>query len=549
MIAGATLLAALAIWGLGALVLGLTGRLDRDAEPRTRLESVSLAVLVGASLWAALWMLVGLATPVAAVGRGAGLGLAVVAALAGAVVTWRARAAAAPLESPRWTFAERLGLGLALFFAGFSVFYASTMPVHIFDPVFHFAYKGKLLFHEGLMQAGWTDVEGPLGRVITHPDYPPGVGALEAFVSLLGGHFSADTARPLLALFALATGGLLFARLRSVSRRAAICGSLLWLASPFLFYSRLPHSNWLKGAYGLFFGPASGEARFGVTRGPKGPLPGEWSMPDGWTLDGAGDLPLAALFSAGALLLFGALASRDRSAPRRADLVLAGILLGGGALMKNEGLALLPVALLAAALGWLLSERGKRPRPGAALGSLAGALGLALVVAGPWLAVRSSVPTIGEDYPSRLTPAGFVEAATSTQSVRISQITGELEQQAVPRIVVDGFAAAFANVPRFGGLWLLFFGALGFGLLRPRQRLRGEVAAAALAVLGASLLYALVLVVTPWNLDALFKTAIPDRLIFHVAPLAIFALVRVLECAEVTEPGTAASPLAGASSR
>ena len=104
-----------------------------------------------------------------------------------------------------------------------------------------------------------------------------------------------------------------------------------------------------------------------------------------------------------------------------------------------------------------------------------------------------------------------------------------LEQRAVPRIVADGFLEAFANVPRFGALWLLFFGVLAFTLVRRRQRLAGTPLAASLAVLGASVLYALVLVVTPWNLDALFKTAIPDRLVFHVAPLAIFALVMLLE--------------------
>lgn len=535
MISLATVIAALAIFGAGHLVLGvlrLGETADQEGE-RPSLERQSLAVLLGLALWAFGLMALGLAMPIAALGSGLGTGLAVTCALAGLAVAWRTRAARtvglAAGQEP-WTLLERVAAAIALFFAAFSVFYASTMPVHIFDPVFHFAYKGKLLYHEGLMQAGWTDVEDAVGRVITHPDYPPGVGALEALVSVVKGSFSSDEARPLFALFVLATGGLLFARLAHLGRRAALTGALLWLASPFLYYSRPPHKSWLKGAYGLFVGPDAAKERFGITLGPKGPLPGEWTMPDGWTLDGAGDLPLAALFSAGALLLFGAITGRGR----RGDAGLAGILIGGGALMKNEGLALVPVVLIAAVLAWLWTE--KRPPLAATARKLAAALGLALVVASPWLSVRGSVPTIGEDYPSRLTPSGLIEAATSTQPIRVSMTTGAVEEQLVPRIVAGGFLDAFTHIPRFGILWLAFFFALGYALLHPRRRLTGATTGAALCVLGASALYALVLTVTPWNLDALFKTAIPDRLVFHVAPLAIFALVSILGTPSAGEP-------------
>ena len=522
MITWATLVAGLAIWGLGRALVGLL------ADGRSRLEVHSLSLLVGLAVWAALISCVGLFGSLAAWSRASGFVVAGLVTLVGLVVAWRARGASVVRERTPWTFVELLGAGLAAAFALFAVFYAASMPIHIFDPVFHFAYKGKLLYYEGLMGPGWTDVEGPIGRVITHPDYPPGVGALEALVSWLSGTFDADATRPLFALFALGMGGLLFARLAESSRRAAVTGCLMWQALPFLFYSRLPHQSWLKGSYGLFFGPDAGEARFGRTLGPAGPIPGEWSMPDGWTLDGAGDLPLAALFSAGALLLFAALTGSSRER-RRGDLVLAGLLLGGGALMKNEGLALLPVALLAAALSWLFSRHAAKLSLGAAARALATTLGLALVVAGPWLLVRGSAPTIGEDYPSRLSPSGFLEAAGGTQLVRLSMESDTPERRPVPRIVADGFLEAFANVPRFGALWLLFFGVLAFTLVRRRQRLAGTPLAASLAVLGASVLYALVLVVTPWNLDALFKTAIPDRLVFHVAPLAIFALVMLLE--------------------
>jgi hypothetical protein len=327
------------------------------------------------------------------------------------------------------------------------------------------------------------------------------------------------------------------------SRRGAITGALLWLAMPFLYYSRLPHKDWGKGAYGLFFGPDAAEAKFGVEVGPKGPIPGEWSMPDGWTLDGAGDLPLAALFCGGFLILLRYLKAPGRERDS-ADLMIAGTLLGGGALMKNEGLALLGVAAVALGIPWLLSLVGRKRGAAAELAepttaasesklatplAIGAALLVALVISSPWLAVRGDIPTIGEDYPSRLSASGLAESWNATQPVRVSRVTSEVAEVGVPRIVAGGFFTAFTHIPRFGIVWLLFFGSLVFGIARPKRLLGTPAFPAALAVCGACALYALVLFVTPWNLDALFKTAIPDRLIFHVAPLAIFASILILD--------------------
>lgn len=531
MIGWATLVAGLGIWGLGRLLLGF--RLLGGSGQRSCLEMTSLACLLGLGLWAALIMTLGLVMPIASLPSGLGLGLCMALFGGAAAVTWKARGSSLTCDPQPWSVAERGAAALVALFAMFAAFYAASMPVHIFDPVFHFAYKGKLLFHEGLMGPGWTDLEDSVGRVITHPDYPPGVGAIECLVSSIQGDFVVDQARPLLALFTLAMGGLLFARLRPVSRRAALTGSLLWLSMPFMYYSRLPHHNWVKGFYGLFFGSAAGEARFGGAPGGPGSGPNPWKVADGWTLDGAGDLPLAALFSAGALLLFMNLCAKSDQR-RRGDFIIAGLLLGGGALMKNEGLALLPVAVVAAALTWFV----QRPDALKATKSLACTFGLAFVIASPWLAVRSSVPSIGEDYPSRLTPSGLIEAATSTQEIRVSMANDGIEQQLVPRIVAGGFIDAIVAFPRFGLVWLLFGASLLFALLRPKERLRGAILPVALVIIGAFCLYALVLVVTPWNLDALFKTAIPDRLIFHVAPLAIFVLVTIFEGDEHKHTGS-----------
>jgi hypothetical protein len=189
------------------------------------------------------------------------------------------------------------------------------------------------------------------------------------------------------------------------------------------------------------------------------------------------------------------------------------------------------------AMTWLVdlarSRRSTRASPESAGLPVPLALALSLlvacVVASPWLAVRGSIPTIGEDYPSRLSPAGLAESWNGTQEVRSLDTPGQTEQQGIPGIVSGGFATAVTNVPRFGVLWLLFFGALLLGLLRPKRLTSSPALGAALTVLGAFGLYALVLFVTPWNLEALFRTAIPDRLIFHVAPLAIFASILILD--------------------
>ena len=534
MITAATLLAALMCWGLGWIGLGLLARVSGAGLGGPRVEQHALAVLLGITLWVFALTALGHVTALAVLPVWLAWGLGVVCVAVGARGALRARRVQPVFTAPgRCGLLERGAVGVALAFLGFAVVYAATMPVHIFDPVFHFAFKGKLLWHEGLLGPGWTDVEGPIGRVITHPDYPPGVGALECLVAWPTGALAIHAARPLFALFVLATGGFLWGRLRRRGPGPAALGLLLWSSLPFLFYSRLPHPDWLKGTYGLLFGTEAGQARFG-----SGPMedgaPGRWTQADGWTLDGAGDLPLAALFSVGAWLVFAALAVRaradagaalvpaeaddsgraepltahsspsaisaahgsladaelefERQRAARHDALLGGLLLGGGALMKNEGLALLPVALVAAALAWLVT-RGRPPlvptlrRAGLALGA-------ALVVASPWLVARSAVPTIGEDYPSRLSPAGLAAAWSTEQETGFGP-DGRPERAPIPAIVAGGFTDAVTHIPRFGLLWLAAFAAL---LVRARRLIRPRAptpwTAAAWTLLGAFALYA-----------------------------------------------------------
>ena len=77
-------------------------------------------------------------------------------------------------------------------------------------------------------------------------------------------------------------------------------------------------------------------------------------------------------------------------------------------------------------------------------------------------------------------------------------------------------------------LRFLFAVALAWGLRGPKRLLRHAALPAVLAVLGALAVYFAVMLVTPWELPALEGTGIPTRLLFHVAPLAVFAVVALL---------------------
>lgn len=262
-----------------------------------------------------------------------------------------------------------------------------------------------------------------------------------------------------------------------------------------LYYLRLPHDDPALAALSLPSGHGWTEAL--VDRDPD--HLGVYRRPDGWVLDGAGDLPLAALFF-GALFHLRRLLSREGAL--RGDAWRAGLLLGGAALMKNEGLALAGVLGLAALPCLLL---GPRPRRAAAAGLLR-AFGLAGALVLPWLWVRRSIPSIDEDYPSLLRPAAVAERWAEN----------------APAVAWE-FLKTFASPLSWNLLWPLFAVALLALCPRPRRLLAPGVLLPVLVVAGGLALYFLILVVTPWDLGKLFRTGIPDRLLLHVAPAAALA--------------------------
>jgi hypothetical protein len=426
------------------------------------------------------------------------LGALAVAGALGWWIAWRARAAAASdaaaeTDAARhcarapWTRVE-LALGaLCIAFCGYAALQAFGIPLHRLDSTQHFAYKARLLVTEGLGGAGWTDLDGPVGRIVTHPSYPPLAGALTALCSSVRGAFDPDAGKMLAACFVPLGALWLFRWLRPRSRVAALLAALAWCALPFLYYAwtSLPKQgavDWI----GLLCGRELA-ARLGA---------------DGYAqpyfsdlLDGTGDLPLAALAIGCALALRELLAGR--SVARGA--LVAGMLAAAAVLVKNEGLPI--VALLA--LGACIASWSR-----ASLARVGVAFAVAGVCCAPWWIAKRGIPPIDENYGALLRPA---------------HIGANLDRAG---IVGAEFAASFARVLRWNLLWPLCALALPLALAKSLAA-RRDLAALAPALLGGACVYFLVLLVTPWDLQVLFSTYIPDRLFLHLAPLALALVAAV----------------------
>jgi hypothetical protein len=489
------LITALCLWLAGH---GLIAAVSRGARrrPRRPLELHATALLAGtAALALAAFYAVAWLGPLA---PRAGFGLLLAAAVPGALAVGRAHAAAMAARGtvPRWSGLERLAGALIAAFALFAVFAAASVPTHGFDATFHYAYKAKLLFHEGFATEAWTDLGGPIGRSMEHPTYPPLVPALELLVAwtraaTTGGGFDDDAARPLMAVFALAPLALLVTALAGRGRGVALLAGLAWITTPLLYYWRLPHQDRWLGWLGLFLGPEAAAARFGTSQ--------PWSRPPNWCLDGTADLPLAA-FAFAAFLHATRLA---RGKGDRLDALAAGLCAAAALTAKNEGAALVSVLALALAAGALLTPRASRA-PGAVRGLLAAAL-VAILASAGWFFARAGLPNVDENYPARLTPGAIADSLGRA------------------RDVAARFAHTLFDVTMWNLTWPLLAAAALWAIATRRVAWNSPPCTALLVIAGATLAYALVLLVTPWDLALLETTGIPMRLLLHVAPLAVFA--------------------------
>lgn len=572
MFTSAGLLVALCLWLFGLGLLELFELASRsDARRRSLLERHGVALLLGLSMLPAIYMMVAIAGegPVPfATGRMlswvcGGLGLVLYARgvvvraragqwredLAHTAATWR------ELHRSRLRFSlVAAGLAATLFFAGFAVFFAGTLPMHLFDSLYHFAYKGKVLFGEGFGGSGWmvpspdlllgraADGFDSVGRLMTHPNYPPGIPSLHCLVSSHFERFFEDATRPLMALYVLGFAAILWSWLSARSLGAAVAGTLSWVSLPFLYYSRTWYTflksppEVTESAYFSSWTIQFGDLWKSLIASWMGrrteSLTVDAVFPDGWTLDGSADLPQAVLFGVGLLLAWRCLRwSGQRS--DRADALAAGVILGGCALVKNEGLALIAIGALSMGIFWAigalrpnpLASTGRSHLRGLADGALA--FGIAAAIASPWLAIRGEIPSIDEDYPVAIKVVlGLEEAAPDTPAVQPRSIG-----QAIARvpIVLGGFGTSFIHVLRWNLVWVLFIATfLTWLVLRGRRLFQHPHAPLLMAIFGALAAYALILVVTPWDLPLLFSTAIPGRIILHVVPLVIFSTMALM---------------------
>ena len=484
---------------------------------RGRLEWTVTALAMGAVLMPALvYALIWISGPLP-VGLGQALVYAsAVAGLLGCVQVAQKRGFTPSPACFAWQLATRLDLallGACIVFAGLAIVLSVAWPVHLFDPVFHFAYKGKILFHEGLGTGAFTDLDGPVGRVMTHPSYPPLIPAMEVFASFPLGEFSAHAGRVMSALFVIAPAVWIASALEDRGRRAQFIGALLWLSLPVLYYYRLPHNDLDKAVVGLLLGPEGARGLFGGAG---------LRRVDGATLDACGDLPVAALLCGAAVYL-------GRAFTQRRDGLIAGVLLGGAVLAKNEGLAMLGVLLVAwglcalvrrlkrtsdAALPALELPLATRPLGGRAL---AAAFGVALLLCLPYLTFKGQIPVIDESYPELMKPDTLWASLTTKRMYQ-----GNMEP--APVTVGREYLLTFGDALRWNLIWPLFLAVLGASLVRFRTAFSRGALWPTLITLGALMLFFLILVVTPWHLGSLFRTGIPDRLFLQVAPLAALAI-------------------------
>jgi hypothetical protein len=571
MFTSAGLIVALCLWLFGLGLLELFELASRsDVRRRSLLERHGVALLLGLSLLPAIYMMVAIAGvgPVPyATGRNlswvcGGLGLVLYARgvfvraragqwredLARTTTTWR------ELRRSRLRFGlVTAGLAATLFFCGFCVFFAGSLPIHLFDSLYHFAYKGKVLFGEGFHGSAWmvpspdlllgrgADGFDSVGRLMTHPNYPPGIPSLHCLVSSHFERFFEDATRPLMALYVLGFAAILWSWLSVRSLGAAVAGTLSWVSLPFLYYSRTWYSflttppEVSESAYfstwSIDFGDL-GRSLVASWMGRRTALTERAVFPDGWTLDGSADLPQAVLFGVGLLLAWRCLRwSSQRS--DRADALAAGVILGGCALVKNEGLALIAIGALSMGIFWAigalrpnpLASTGRSHLRGLADGALA--FGIAAAIASPWLAIRGEIPSIDEDYPVAIkVMLGLEEAAPDTPAAQPRSVGQALER--VP-IVLGGFGTSFIHVLRWNLVWVLFLATvLTWLVLRGRRLFQHPHAPLLMAIFGALGAYALILVVTPWDLPKLFSTAIPGRIILHVVPLVLFSTIALM---------------------
>lgn len=336
-------------------------------------------------------------------------------------------------------------------------------PMVAWDAVALWAYRARVIHATATLAPSITNWSA---EVVAHPDYPPGLPLLQAAQYWALGMPDDDIAKVALIPFVISLAALLFAHGEGTARGLGPCVMLLGLALP-----------------------------VGVVR---------WSA--GSLASGYADYPLAVIFAATSWLGLRALERNDDRA-----MALAAFLAGTAACVKNEGqtFAVIFVVVLA-----LLGSAG-RPRSASRFATVTLRSGLlALLVAGPWLILRSRLPPVPGDFDLH----DAWRALLATDPSRAARIA-------------YAFVRELADVTH----WLLLWPAVIVSVLAvPRTRTRPFLLLG-LCVTGQLVAYACIYLVSQESIDWLVATSL-KRLVLHVAPVAVLfvapSLARVLSWGE-----------------
>ena len=376
-------------------------------------------------------------------------------------------------------------------------------PINEFDAIYHWAYRGKVLLFNGtpLTEAITGIVSNDnFGRVVTHPNYPLGVPIIEAFSSYFSGWSDRWVQLPL-GLWAASMPWLVAFGLRKLSQAAIRLAAIATAATPILYTTNFTENGWtdLTNA-----GTSS-------------------SM----MLGGGSDLAVMCMLTLSAALFLRATSSNCKRLA-----ICAGVALAATAAMKNEGLALLMVCMIACAAALIFKNRPLRT-----IGFLAAST---IICVAPWLGIRAQIPAIDENYSEQLTLENVMHfAGGANELVEKSPLAmsgrPQMDEGPIPTrrsLVAEAFVDEFFDMRSWGLLWVLALISVGL-LVKNLESFNYRWLT--WVIVGGVLLYFLILLVTPWNFPSLRDKGIPERLLVHLVGPIMLLLGHALSSIEAED--------------
>jgi len=394
------------------------------------------------------------------------------------------RAEFAPSPFTRATTYILLAVGLL------SLIATVAYPINEFDAIYHWAYRGKVLLFNGTpLNEAITGIvsNDNFGRVVTHPNYPLGVPIIEAYSSYFSGWSERWVQLPL-GLWAACMPWLVAFGLRNLSSNAIRLAAVATAATPILYVT-----NFTENGFADLLNAGTSSSMM---------------------LGGGSDLAVMCLLTLSAALFLRATHSNCKRLA-----IAAGVALAATAAMKNEGLALLGVCMIACVVALFLENRPTRT-----IGFFAAS---AIICVSPWLGIRAQIPAIDENYSEQLTLENVIHfAGGGNELIEKSPLAmsgrQQIDEADIPTrrsLVSAAFVDEFFDMRSWGLLWVL--AAISIGLMFMNLE-SFNYRWLTLVVCGGVLLYFLILLVTPWNFPSLRDKGIPERLLVHlVGPIML----------------------------